>query len=312
MNKVIHADIEQKKKMMIKKRRKNRAKRRLLIFLFVAVCAAIMLVVFKAPFFDIAEVICEGNSALTEKEIFDIAQLNVGENIFSAGVQSAEERLEEHPQIAVADVQRVFPNKVKIKITEAVPVAYVEHEGVFLLADRQGWIIKTLDGSENGAVEKLVRMQGFTVVNNEPGKRLSADGDTRAEKLYECLEILKKADMLNKITFIDFSDLSDLKLDYENRLFILLGSYDNIEYKVNFIKKVISENISDYERSLFDYRTDRLYVRPRDEVESEEDTTEQDTEENQTPPSATENSDSSSVNSDENTEDGIGEEVQSE
>ena len=63
--------------------------------------------------------------------------------------------------------------------------------------------------------------------------------------------------------------MSDLQLDYENRLYMLLGSYDNMDYKLKFSKKVIEENISEYEKALFDYRGDKLYVGPRENPQEE-------------------------------------------
>ena len=83
--------------------------------------------------------------------------------------------------------------------------------------------------------------------------------------------------MIDKVTKITASDLSDIRIDYQDRLYILLGSYEQMEYKLTFIKKVISENISEYESALLDYRGKNLYVGSREEEPLEEDQTKDET-----------------------------------
>ena len=73
---------------------------------------------------------------------------------------------------------------------------------------------------------------------------------------------------------MDFSDLSNLEMNYENRLQVLLGSYENVGYKLKFVKKVIQEEISDYEKALIDYRGDKLYVRTPETEEPEDEVSE--------------------------------------
>ena len=68
--------------------------------------------------------------------------------------------------------------------------------------------------------------------------------------------------MIGKTQYIDASDLSDIKIGYENRLRILIGGYDKMDYKLRFIKKVIDEKLSPYESANLDYTGEKLYVGP--------------------------------------------------
>lgn len=266
------ADIEDNdhvKRAMLKKKRKNRIRRRMTVFVFLIVCIGMIAAVLKAPFFNVKTVYCVGQQKMNEEEILQLAQVESGNNIFMTNIRAIKKRLADNPEIAEVNIRRVFPDKIKIMVREAKPVAYAEHETRFLMIDLRGKIIKVLQGEETKDAPGVARLEGIEIAATEPGQSITAEDDARAGKLFECMEILSELEMLDKINYINFGDLSDLQLDYENRLYMLLGSYDNMEYKLKFSKKVIEENISEYEKALFDYRGDKLYVGPRETPQDE-------------------------------------------
>ena len=149
-------------------------------------------------------------------------------------------------------------------------VAYVEKDGKFLMLDQNGQIIKTLKAGDENTIPKAARLAGIEIVRQNPGENVAESDDQRAIKLFECMGNLTELEMMDKVSYINFEDLSDIEIDYESRLFMLLGSYEKLDYKLKFVKKVIDDNISEYEKALFDYRGDKLYVGPREEVEENE------------------------------------------
>lgn len=263
--------LERKKQNMMKRRRKIRIKRRFMIFMFLLVCAVIILTVFKAPFFDIKEIACEGQGDMAIEEIVKVSGLNEGENIFSAGVKEAEQNLKNHPEIDDATVQRSFPNKIKIGLKRAVPAAYAKIGTKVLIIDKKGAIIRVANDADETAVEGLAEIQGVQIVNEDAGKVISANDDVRATELYSFMEFLDKSEMLQKITLIDFSDLSDIKMEYEDRLQIVIGDKNNMDYKIKFINKIINERLSAHERAKINCRGDEFIVGPiEEEKESDE------------------------------------------
>ncbi len=261
-----------RKKRKPEGRNERRGRRKLIVFLFLAVCAVIIVGAFamlKAPFFNIRAVECEGQQSLTQEQIMNIAQVRVGANIFATNIEEAEKRLNSNPEIMDAKIKRVFPDKLRILVTEAKIVAYTEAESKLLLIDAEGKIIKALDRNATDAVKDIAVVKGIQVVSQKPGELVAAEDDARAGELFKCIAILNDLGMIEKINYINFEDLSDLQIEYESRLYMLMGSYDNLEYKLKFVKKVITEKISAYERALLDYRGEKLYVRPRDYEQTE-------------------------------------------
>ena len=254
------------------RRAKSRGRHKMVVFWFLAVCAVIIVAAFavlKAPFFSIKAVVCEGQKSLTQEQIMNIAQIKLGANIFATNLEAAENRLKNNPEIAEVKIKRVFPNKLRISVTEAKIAGYMAADGKFLLIDTAGKIVKAHPDTSADAVKNLAKVEGFEPVSQKPGEIIAAKDDARAGELFRCFGILESLEMLDKVNYINFSDLSDLHIEYESRLYMLMGSYDNLEYKLKFVKKVIDENISKYENALLDFRGEKLYVRPRIEEQEE-------------------------------------------
>ncbi len=258
-------EFEAQKKQMIKKKKRNRAKRRLIVFLFLFICIGTIFTILKAPFFNVKTIICIGQETLSEEEIIKIAGAKTDVNIFSTGVGTMKRRLNGNPGIAECNVRRLFPNKIKIWVRESKAVVCVENSGLLLLADKNGQIIKVMDANEEGAGQGIAVLSEFEPFSTGVGEYINNTDDATHNVMFECISILEKLNMIGDVTLISTADLSDIKIDYQDRLYIMLGGYEKMDYKLTFIKKVIDENLSKYERAILDYRGNNLYVGPRNE-----------------------------------------------
>lgn len=262
------SETELKKREMRRARRKIRIKRRATVFLFMFVCAAVVIFVLKAPMFNIKSVMCVGTENITQEELIKAAGVKTGENIFAANIGMMKKQLSAMPEIAESNVRRIFPNKIKIWVREAEPAAFVISGGEAAIIDRNGRVIRCTDQKAE-ELSAIAELTGPEVVSTTPGESIAADGDLKAEKVFECIGIMSELGMLGKIQYIDANDLSDIRFGYENRLRILLGGYDKMDYKLKFIKTVIDDKLSPYESANLDYTGDKLYVGPL-ETENDE------------------------------------------
>jgi len=268
-------EFEARKKQLLKKKKKNRIKRRLIVFVFLFVCAAVIFTVLKAPFFNIKTIICVGQETLTEEQIIQIAGVKTDTNIFSTGVKAMKRRLADNPLIAECNVRRLFPNKLKIWVREAKTAAYIEGSTGIIHIRETGQIIRITDLNEEKP--KAAKLVDFIPASELLGENVIAKDDVASGMVLECMGLLNELEMLDKVTSISVADLSDMRIDYEDRLYILLGSYESMEYKLTFVKKVISESLSEYEKALLDYRGQNLYVGPRENPDEKPESPEQTT-----------------------------------
>lgn len=246
-----------------RERRKNKMKRRMIVFVFLFVCVGVIFTVLKAPFFNVKSIECLGMETVSEEKLIETAEAKIGVNIFTTNISAMKRRLAEMPEISESNVRRLFPNRLKIWVREAKKAGYVKVAGGYAVIDSKGAIIGTASDAESDSVEALAEITGLEIVSETAGQRLTDPEDMKAEKIFECMRIMEGLGLMSGVRGINAEDLSDIGINYEDRLNIYIGSYENMEYKLTFIKKVIDENISEYERADIDYRGDKVYVGPR-------------------------------------------------
>ncbi len=255
-------EFEAKKKNLIKKKKQIRAKKRFIVLLFLLICTGTIFVVLKAPFFNVKTIVCVGQTSLAEEEVVKIAGAKTDVNIFSTGVGTMKRRLAAHPSIAECNVRRLFPNKIKIWVRESKAVVSVARGEQLLLADKNGRIIKIVDKVAEAEPVSVASLAEFEPAALNVGEYIFDKTNANHSVISDSISVLDKLEMIAGVTMIDGSDLSDIQMEYQGRLRIMLGSYDDMEYKLTFIKKVIDENISKYEKAELDFRGSSLYVGP--------------------------------------------------
>lgn len=259
--KVLTAE-QQKKAQMRKKRKIQKAKRRFAVcaVLAVAVCGAAA--VFKAPLFDIKEIVCVGQEKLLEEEIVKASGVKKGNNVFLTNIARVKQNLSQIPYVSECNARRIFPNKIKLWVREAKPVFAVKTKETYAICDIGAKVLETTEENEGGICELLLSEELEAAV----GKTLISEDDPKLKKILECIGLLSDFDMLKSTNAVDFSDISDIVIYYDSRLKIRLGAASELDYKLKFAEKVIRENISDKEKATVDYTGDKLYVGPYDET----------------------------------------------
>ncbi len=266
--------VEKNKAAMRKKRHKLKMKRRFVVFVFLFLCAGVILTVLKAPFFNITTIECVGQEKLTREQILTAAEVKAGANIFSVNIESVKRKVAAIPSVDQSNVRRIFPNKIKIWVRECKDAAYIALSGELAVIDSGGKIIRIVPDEEE-TKSGMAEILGVAPVSDMPGDIISAKDDIVAVQAYKCLDILNETGLLEKVKLIDLTDMSDFRIEYDNRLEIYLGNQENMEYKLRFVSKVIDENISDYEKAKLDYRGDKLYVGAPEEETAPQETAEE-------------------------------------
>ena len=254
---------EEKKALMRKKRRVLKAKRRLAVFAVFFVMVGGAAAVFKAPVFNIKEIVCVGGEKLSEQEIIKASGVKKGSNVFLANIGEIKQRISKIPYVSEYNARRIFPNKIKIWIREAKPAFVVKTGKKYAVCDTGGKVLELADKNKEDICELIIPDK----IEPAAGKMLGNADDPKFRKITECINLLENINMLKKTNTIDFSDISDIILYYDGRLKIKLGNASELDYKLRFAEKVIRENISDVEKATVDYTGDKLYVGPYDEGE---------------------------------------------
>ena len=82
-----------------------------------------------------------GNSQLTRPQLLSVFGSDIGRNLFFVPLAVRRQQLEQIPWVERATVMRVFPNQIRVAVTERTPVAFVLVRGHIELADAAGVVL---------------------------------------------------------------------------------------------------------------------------------------------------------------------------
>lgn len=208
-----------------------------LFFLGVLVAAAVLALTI---FFKVETVKVEGATRYTAEEI--IAGMNVkqGDNLYLWNkVKESDMLLEKFPYLQTVQMRRRLPDTVEITVTECSAAVAVPYSGGYLYVSAQG---KALEQSANdGGLPVVV---GATLNDVVLGRVLTQANGEETEALLDILQNLDAAGMLEQLSFINLSDLTDIRIGYQDRFDIRLKSINNLSYYLRFAQTVIDERLS--------------------------------------------------------------------
>lgn len=130
-------------------------------------------------------------------------------------------------------------------------------------SENSGTDLSNTEGEDNGFSVPLTA--GLELNNKDEGKAAQADDSRKLDKLIEMCNALNDAELLNRSTYIDLTDLSDVSMVIENRLDVKLGIPDNMEYRAKFLAETINTKISSTEVLILDYTGNDIYARPHED-----------------------------------------------
>lgn len=215
--------------------------RRLLLALTLVTMAVVTALLAIFLLFKVAEIEVSGDmiEGVSEGEIIEISGCEVGDNLFFLSSGSVSRRLEEKlPYVRRAKVVKHFPNTVEIQLVSAQVAASVYGDGGWLYVNEDGKILEKRDTPQSGVMQII----GLSPNETQPGKNLSVESEEIQEAYQAILSALSEVRTdetgayaglnLNGFTMLDMSDLSAIRMFYEDRVEFLFGSALELEYKV--------------------------------------------------------------------------------
>ena len=154
------------------------------------------------PRFQITDVTFSGNHSLLENQLLEWLGQVHGENLFAYDLSRASKRLAEHPWVLSASVQRKFPQKIQIELTERVPYARIKFEKVFLM-DNFG-VILSEEKPEYRHLPLIVQPSKGVKPENFSGERV--------------IQSLKTMHYFNKLSFFEKNPLDTAELKGHSRI----------------------------------------------------------------------------------------------
>lgn len=183
-----------------------------------------------------------GNSVYAENDIISVTGINIGDNIWRMPIDTAEQNIEQLlPYVGDAEVKRKLPGTVVVKITPATEYAYIKTTLGGVVVDDEFKALKSIADNDN----MLLNIKGAEVSETVVGQKLQFTNVKQQEVLKELSTALNEYGFSEKgdykLTMIDVTDELDLSFIVNDKLYVVLGSLNNVENKLTHLKTSLSE-----------------------------------------------------------------------
>ncbi|GKU23961.1 cell division protein FtsQ/DivIB [Clostridium folliculivorans] len=210
----------------IKKHKRKKVRKKLVLF-FIFFFSITILILLKAPFFNIADIKVENNKIIDSKDIISRSEL-FGKNIFYINQKDVSYKITENPYIEQVNLKRVFPNGIIINVVERKAVYFVKSsDGIYVLNHE----LKILEKRASIDGLNLTELTGVSPTSTDVGTYLTSDEKIKriATNIGKLLEENKSDVKFNLANLESTTSLYMLVGDVK----LLLGNDENLETKLN-------------------------------------------------------------------------------
>lgn len=207
-----------------------------MVLLFIICISSAFLV--SSSLFQIKAIAVSGNKSVATEEIIRLSSIYYGENIFRINKKSSMKSIFQSPYVKMINIKRHLPNKVEIDIIERDVMAVVPYLGSYLNIDEDGMIIQ---------IDQLIKkrevpvLKGLKFSTFKIGEFLNIENKAQLGVTINVIKEMKNAGLIGQLDEIDVTDIQNIKLKTKGGINVSLGSEDNLNYKVGFMKTILED-----------------------------------------------------------------------
>lgn len=213
------------------------------IIVFIGVLLSLT-VLFKIDTVEVA-----GDTRYDKNDIASECTIKKGENLLLADAKSCKEKIEkEFPYIEEVSIDKRIPSKIIVNVKEAAVSGVIElDDNMYAVVSDKAKVLDIVESPLDG----YAIIKGTNIKTANKSEYLSLADDHLRYAFQDLMEVLKKYDFHN-ITEIDLINFLNISITYEDRVKILLGSDDSLDYKLQTANEIIKNKLNSTERGVLD------------------------------------------------------------
>jgi cell division protein FtsQ len=243
-----------------KRKRARRRPSKLAYFLMILVVASCAAVVCAKTFFNVQKITVSGNSNYSAGEIEKCSGIKKGTSLFEINKQNAVTELcTSLPFIADAKIKIHLPDTVKIEVIADTPKYKIntKKDGTIYL-DKDLKVLEKTAQKRN--YKNLITINGGYITNFDVGKKITFKDESQSKAVSNLVKSVKEAG-IDKITGLDVADSYQLKVVYDNRITIVVGTSLGATEKLQNAEQIIKSKLSASDKGSLDVSSDnKRYV----------------------------------------------------
>ena len=212
-------------------------------------------VITQCDYFKTKTLKIEGGQRMSQNQIIEAARVKKGMNVLDVNLSVVRKRLLAQPWIADAEIRRVIPDGLHIKVKEHIPLAIIDLGHKFLL-NENGQIFKEWNDRDpanlplvSGLAPTDIRIHDNTATRGWIRDRNSSQLEPPHNDPFEAvMQVLRLGKQTRSI--LSNRNIRQIKVDreigitlvaFKQMKTIVLG-YHNFQHKFNMLKNILSYN----------------------------------------------------------------------
>ena len=213
--------------------RKSHKKKGFIILFVFTITSFLAVALLLSPLFQIRQIEIVGNSAISNEEILEHAQLETGQNMLAFNAGTVHSQINRLPFVRSVNIVREFPDKVIITVSERTPIANIRvaHSATYLLIDDTGMVLE----SGSVPVPALPVAIGIDFASFAVGEYLDVENDLIFRDMLRLYRLFARYDFFPDT--VDMSNPADIVFQTE-MLNIFFGSMSDMDRKIQYLSAI--------------------------------------------------------------------------
>jgi cell division protein FtsQ len=197
----------------------------------IAGCSAL----YNSPVFAVRRVEVIGTVRLSQARVRQLASVPTNATLIRFPADAVAERVAKEPWVASVTVSRLFPDGMRIRITEREPVAMVDAGSTFWLVDRTGMVIAKRSADQTGSILVVRDVPGL---DPRPGRRTTSEALMNAIAVLEGISERLRA----QIGSVSAPTIDGTTLYTRDKVEIVFGDAAEARTKDVLVQRILDEH----------------------------------------------------------------------
>lgn len=223
------------------KEKNKKSGSKIAIFVLLLIVVGVTTGCLFSPVFNITEVKSYSGENITRAEIINLANIELGANIFQINDSKIIENVETLPYVKSAKIYRKFPSTIIIKYEERTSYATVKYLESYAVCDKFGYVLEI---KKENTLKNLPIIYGIDYEDIEVGKKLEGTSMLKYENCAYVFEIVSGSEFGYTFSEINYDDPTNVKMTIRERdIDVVYGNIaiDSIEEKLTHLSSILKE-----------------------------------------------------------------------
>jgi len=210
---------------------------------------------YNSKYFKVKSIDIQGSTHYKDEEIKVLIPEVIGANIFEINKKKDEETIRELNWVKEAELRKIFPDKVIIKLVERKPYLTIVYKDKYFLVDSEGVVLDRIEKEDLNEYEDLILVRNVVNYSVNIGEKIAKKNALSCVDIYKAFDsqiksMIKEARLEDNIS-------GDIVFKTYNGVEIIFGDSSEIVKKVEILKQknFLNELLKEETNSIIDLRS---------------------------------------------------------